>query len=108
MIASQYIFRLVHFDYVKAEDLEKIGMGKPAIRRLMDAVKKQKILRKKGLPEKPSQVHLMMCLFVHEIKVSHSLSAGELHGLWLVCSSTNTVVVSSNPVVWCVFLVFNY
>ncbi len=35
-------FRLAHFDYVKAEDLEKIGMGKPAIRRLMDAVKRRK------------------------------------------------------------------
>ncbi|BFZ23327.1 hypothetical protein BsWGS_26366 [Bradybaena similaris] len=49
------VTRLVHFDYVKTEDLEKIGMGKPAIRRLRDAVKKQKSLRKKGLPEKPLQ-----------------------------------------------------
>ena len=32
-------FRLSHFDYVKNEDLEKIGMGKPAVRRLLDAVK---------------------------------------------------------------------
>ncbi|GFR78637.1 activated CDC42 kinase 1 [Elysia marginata] len=43
------VTRLIHFDYVKSEDLEKIGMGKPAIRRLMDAVKKQKALGKKGL-----------------------------------------------------------
>ncbi|RUS86931.1 hypothetical protein EGW08_005336 [Elysia chlorotica] len=43
------VTRLIHFDYVKSEDLEKIGMGKPAIRRLMDAVKKQKSLGKKGL-----------------------------------------------------------
>lgn len=34
--------RLEHFDYVHADDLEKIGLGKPAIRRLMDAVKKRK------------------------------------------------------------------
>lgn len=34
--------RLEHFDYVHGDDLEKIGLGKPAIRRLMDAVKKRK------------------------------------------------------------------
>lgn len=38
--------RLAHFEYVKGEDLEKIGMGKPAIRRLMDAVKRRK--KRKG------------------------------------------------------------
>jgi len=42
--------RLSHFDYVKSEDLERIGMGKPAIRRLVDAVKKRN--RKKNLFEK--------------------------------------------------------
>ncbi|XP_071109997.1 activated CDC42 kinase 1-like isoform X1 [Haliotis cracherodii] len=42
------VTRLVHFDYVKGEDLEKIGMGKPAIRRLLDAVKRKKSFRKKG------------------------------------------------------------
>lgn len=31
-----------HFDYVKCEDLEKIGLGPPAARRLLDAVKKKK------------------------------------------------------------------
>lgn len=36
------ITRLAHFDYVHADDLEKIGLGKPAIRRLMEAVKKRK------------------------------------------------------------------
>ncbi|CAL1527231.1 unnamed protein product, partial [Lymnaea stagnalis] len=46
------VTRLVHFDYVKTEDLEKIGMGKPAIRRLLDAVKKHKSIRKKSLLEK--------------------------------------------------------
>jgi len=35
---------------VKSEDLERIGMGKPAIRRLVDAVKKRN--RKKSLLEK--------------------------------------------------------
>lgn len=36
------ITRFHHFDYVQAEDLEKIGLGKPAARRLLDAVKKRK------------------------------------------------------------------
>lgn len=34
--------RLAHFDYVQSDDLEKIGLGRPAIRRLMDAVRKRK------------------------------------------------------------------
>ncbi|KAJ6646382.1 Activated Cdc42 kinase Ack [Pseudolycoriella hygida] len=36
------VTRLAHFDYVHSDDLEKLGLGKPAIRRLMDAVKKRK------------------------------------------------------------------
>ncbi|KAK6617837.1 hypothetical protein RUM43_014065 [Polyplax serrata] len=36
------ITRLSHFDYVQPEDLEKIGIGKPGVRRLMEAVKKRK------------------------------------------------------------------
>lgn len=36
------VTRLSHFDYVQTEDLEKIGMGKPAARRLLEAVKKKK------------------------------------------------------------------
>ncbi|KAL3860946.1 hypothetical protein ACJMK2_007040 [Sinanodonta woodiana] len=47
------VTRLSHFEYVKTDDLEKIGMGKPAIRRLFDAVKRKKAtLRKKGILEK--------------------------------------------------------
>ncbi|KAK2179429.1 hypothetical protein NP493_491g02006 [Ridgeia piscesae] len=46
------VTRLSHFDYVKTEDLEKIGMGRPAIRRLLDAVKKHKNKNKKGILEK--------------------------------------------------------
>lgn len=47
------VTRLSHFDYVKVEDLEKIGMGKPAIRRLMDAIKRKKnTLRRKGILDK--------------------------------------------------------
>ncbi|XP_043796820.1 uncharacterized protein LOC122717125 [Apis laboriosa] len=36
------ITRLHHFDYVQPEDLEKIGLGKPGIRRLLEAVKKKR------------------------------------------------------------------
>ncbi|GJQ71627.1 Ack [Trypoxylus dichotomus] len=36
------ITRLEHFDYVRPEDLEKIGLSKPGIRRLLDAIKKRK------------------------------------------------------------------
>lgn len=36
------VTRLAHFDYVHADDLEKIGLGKPAVRRLMEVVKKRK------------------------------------------------------------------
>lgn len=36
------VTRLSHFDFVQPEDLEKIGMGKPGIRRLLDSVKKRK------------------------------------------------------------------
>ncbi|XP_068629381.1 activated Cdc42 kinase Ack isoform X2 [Battus philenor] len=37
------ITRLAHFDYVHAEDLERIGISKPGIRRLFDAVRKKKL-----------------------------------------------------------------
>ncbi|CAH0406398.1 unnamed protein product [Chilo suppressalis] len=37
------ITRLAHFDYVHAEDLEKIGISKPGVRRLLDAVRKKKL-----------------------------------------------------------------
>lgn len=46
------VFRLSHFDYVKPEDLEKIGMGKPAVRRLLDAVKKKKGVKKTTILDK--------------------------------------------------------
>lgn len=36
------VTRLAHFDYVHSDDLEKVGLGKPAIRRLLEAVKKRK------------------------------------------------------------------
>ncbi|KAJ8278090.1 hypothetical protein GJAV_G00083710 [Gymnothorax javanicus] len=41
------VTRLSHFDYVKTEDLEKIGMGRPGQRRLWEAVKRRKALCKR-------------------------------------------------------------
>ncbi|XP_064194904.1 activated CDC42 kinase 1 isoform X2 [Anguilla rostrata] len=41
------VTRLSHFDYVKSEDLEKIGMGGPGQRRLWEAVKRRKALCKR-------------------------------------------------------------
>lgn len=40
---SLQITRLAHFDYVHADDLEKIGISKPGVRRLFDAVRKKKL-----------------------------------------------------------------
>lgn len=36
------VTQLCHFDYVRLEDLERIGLGRPAARRLQDAVKKRR------------------------------------------------------------------
>nr|XP_045606362.1 uncharacterized protein LOC123763283 isoform X2 [Procambarus clarkii] len=36
------VTRLNHFDYVHNEDLERIGLGKPAARRLLETVKKKR------------------------------------------------------------------
>nr|XP_021136238.1 activated CDC42 kinase 1 isoform X3 [Columba livia] len=41
------VFRLSHFEYVKNEDLEKIGMGRPGQRRLWEAVKRRKAMCKR-------------------------------------------------------------
>ncbi|KAJ8947003.1 hypothetical protein NQ318_019084 [Aromia moschata] len=41
------ITRLEHFDYVKPEDLENIGLSRPGARRLLEAVKKKRVQQKK-------------------------------------------------------------
>ena len=66
----------MHFDFVKSEDLEKIGMGRPAIRRLMDAVKRRKSLRKKGLLDKVSicYISLPFCVFSDDLIVREMCS----------------------------------
>lgn len=47
------VSRIPHFDYVTQDDLEKIGMGKPGARRLMEAIKKRKNkIRNKNFKQK--------------------------------------------------------
>ncbi|XP_050089786.1 activated Cdc42 kinase Ack [Anopheles aquasalis] len=94
------VTRLAHFDYVHVDDLEKIGLGKPGIRRLLEAVKKRKahqwrrnILSKligggKQQPQKKSQtaastvaaateeVPALTCL-IHERDVTLSVKLGD-------------------------------
>ncbi|XP_057593961.1 activated CDC42 kinase 1 isoform X6 [Hippopotamus amphibius kiboko] len=41
------VTRLSHFEYVRSEDLEKIGMGRPGQRRLWEAVKRRKAVCKR-------------------------------------------------------------
>lgn len=43
LVRHLQITRLAHFDYVHAEDLERIGISKPGVRRLFDAVRKKKL-----------------------------------------------------------------
>lgn len=40
------VSRLQHFEYVQGEDLEKIGMSKPAAKRLLDIIKKRRLKSK--------------------------------------------------------------
>ena len=40
------VSRLQHFEYVQPEDLEKIGMSKPAAKRLLDIIKKKRLKNK--------------------------------------------------------------
>uniref|UniRef100_A0A8C9TLQ9 non-specific protein-tyrosine kinase n=1 Tax=Scleropages formosus TaxID=113540 RepID=A0A8C9TLQ9_SCLFO len=63
------VTRLSHFDYVKGEDLEKIGMGRPGQRRLWEAVKRRKAMNKRKswmgktnqMPWMTSSVRSMPC-----------------------------------------------
>uniref|UniRef100_A0A3Q3BGF6 non-specific protein-tyrosine kinase n=1 Tax=Kryptolebias marmoratus TaxID=37003 RepID=A0A3Q3BGF6_KRYMA len=52
------VTRLSHFDYVKNEDLEKIGMGRPGQRRLWEAVKRRRALYKRKSWMSKVQYHL--------------------------------------------------
>ena len=40
------VSRLQHFSYVQPEDLEKIGMSKPAAKRLLDLIKRKRLKSK--------------------------------------------------------------
>ncbi|XP_017309078.1 activated CDC42 kinase 1 isoform X1 [Ictalurus punctatus] len=64
------VTRLSHFDYVKTEDLEKIGMGRPGQRRLWEAVKRRRAMCKRKSwmkvftgkrPETETQIDSLTC-----------------------------------------------
>ena len=40
------VSRMQHFEYVQPEDLEKIGMSKPAAKRLLDIIKRRRLKSK--------------------------------------------------------------
>ena len=58
---SLHLSRLEHFDFVKSDDLEKIGMGRPAVRRLMDAVKRR---RRRTFLERVSASFVLRSIFL--------------------------------------------
>uniref|UniRef100_A0A1B6CMD1 Activated CDC42 kinase 1 n=2 Tax=Clastoptera arizonana TaxID=38151 RepID=A0A1B6CMD1_9HEMI len=88
-----HVTRLAHFDYVCTEDLEHIGMGKPAARRLLEAVKKRKAQQwkrnlltklipvsgnKTGTVSKKTQpVHNVLTCLIQEKDVSLSVKLGD-------------------------------
>ncbi|PNJ07575.1 TNK2 isoform 15, partial [Pongo abelii] len=88
------ITRLSHFEYVKNEDLEKIGMGRPGQRRLWEAVKRRKALcKRKSWMSKVSVA--VKCLkpdvlsqpeamddFIREVNAMHSLDHRNLIRLY--------------------------
>lgn len=89
------ITRLAHFDYVHVDDLEKIGLGKPGIRRLMEAVKKKKAQQwrrnilckligggkqqpqKKPVRESEEPSALALTCLIHEKDVTMSIKLGD-------------------------------
>ena len=40
------VSRMQHFEYVQSEDLEKVGMSKPAAKRLLDIIKRRRLKSK--------------------------------------------------------------
>ncbi|PNI24161.1 TNK2 isoform 17, partial [Pan troglodytes] len=88
------VTRLSHFEYVKNEDLEKIGMGRPGQRRLWEAVKRRKALcKRKSWMSKVSVA--VKCLkpdvlsqpeamddFIREVNAMHSLDHRNLIRLY--------------------------
>lgn len=113
------VSRLAHFDYVQPEDLERCGLGKPAIRRLMEAVRKKKahqwrknILSKLiGGGKQPSskkssnnsnkeQQNTQLTCLIHEkdITLSNKLGDGSFgvvrRGEWLTAPNGKTLPVA--------------
>ncbi|KAG6452738.1 epidermal growth factor receptor isoform X2 [Manduca sexta] len=112
------ITRLAHFDYVHTDDLERIGISKPGVRRLFDAVRKKKLQlwnRKfwnklfgtNSVKEKPDAVirpttqteHSTTCIILEKDIVLHNeLGNGSFgvvkRGEWKISEQGQTVPVA--------------
>ena len=53
------VSRLQHFEYVQPEDLEKIGMSKPAAKRLLDIIRRKRFKSKFLLVSEKSESLLL-------------------------------------------------
>ncbi|XP_071945773.1 uncharacterized protein [Antedon mediterranea] len=87
------ISRPCHFAYVMEEDLEKIGMGKPGVRRLMDAVTKQKLIPKKRWFEKIININpLESRSYTMQPQKTKPISAQKTKSLKCLISESNLVL----------------
>ncbi|CAF0851567.1 unnamed protein product [Brachionus calyciflorus] len=73
------ITRLSHFNFVKPKDLEKIGLSKPAIRRLLDAVNKNKkpLLPCRPAPPPPATNSFQITKMLSTTKFTNLIQKGE-------------------------------
>uniref|UniRef100_A0A1A9W8D5 Non-specific protein-tyrosine kinase n=1 Tax=Glossina brevipalpis TaxID=37001 RepID=A0A1A9W8D5_9MUSC len=113
------VTRLAHFDYVQPEDLERCGLGKPAIRRLMEAVRKKKahqwrknILskligggkqpssKKSSLNANKEQQNTQLTCLIHEKDITLGSKLGDgsfgvvMRGEWLAAPSGRCIPVA--------------
>ncbi|XP_037537956.1 activated CDC42 kinase 1 [Nematolebias whitei] len=63
------VTRLSHFDYVKNEDLEKIGLGRPGQRRLWEAVKRRRAKRKSWMSKVTHTPSNILLASKHSVKI---------------------------------------
>ena len=89
------VSRLDHFDFVKADDLEKIGMGRPAARRLLDAVKRK---RRKSIIGRVSEWKIPTVQFTHSYHMYMYYGVCPMHTcMWHVCDVFYDQHVKSCP-----------
>lgn len=90
------VTRIAHFDYVQSDDLQKIGLSKPGIRRLMEAVKKRKAqqwrrnilskligggkqqpMKKSNVAESSGQTTSHLSCLIHEKDITLGIKLGD-------------------------------